>query len=81
MCRKEKFEDTIAEAVYRRTMQRRKEKRQTMIYKTQPRKLKIEQHENLGVNSGATKGLAVPAPPVTPVVLLLNDMTIILYIS
>ena len=52
-----------------------------MIYKTQPRKLKIEQHENLGVNSDATKGLAVPAPPVTPVVLLLNDMTIILYIS
>jgi len=36
------------------------------------RKLKIEQHEQ-GVNPGAPGGLAVPAPQVTAVVLLLND--------
>ena len=34
------------------------------------RKLKIEQHEPLGVNSCTPAGLAVPAPLVTPVVLL-----------
>jgi hypothetical protein len=30
-----------------------------------------------GVNSGAPEGLTVPAPHVTSVVLLLNDMNII----
>ena len=32
-----------------------------------------------GVNSGTQEGLAVPAPRVTPVVLLLNDTNIIWY--
>jgi len=32
-----------------------------------------------GVNSGASERLSVPAPHVTPVVLLLNDTDIILY--
>ena len=51
-----------------------------MYYKTLHRNLKIEQHGphfKLGVNSGAPEGLAVPAPYVTPVMLLLNDMNII----
>jgi hypothetical protein len=38
-----------------------------MIYKTLHRKLKIEQHEP---HSGVQEGLDVPAPLVTPVVLL-----------
>ncbi len=63
-------------------MAKRKEQknRQTMIYKTVHRKLKIEQHESHlkpRGNAGAPEGLAVPVPHVTPVVLLLNDTIII----
>jgi hypothetical protein len=45
-------------------------------------KLMIKQHERYkkpGVNSDAPEWLAVPAPHVTPVVLLLNDTNIIRY--
>ena len=55
-------------------------KGQARIYKTLHRKLKIEQHESHykpRVKSGASKDLAVPAPLVTPVVLLLNGTNII----
>jgi len=48
----------------------------TMIYKTLHRKQTIEQHEphwKSGMYSGAPEKLAVPAPHVTPVVLLLNN--------
>jgi hypothetical protein len=50
--------------------------RKTNICKTLQRKLKIEQqlqepNKKLGVNSHALEGLAVPAPPVEPVVLFL----------
>ena len=51
-----------------------------MIYNTLHRKLKIEQHEpqcKPGVNSGAPEELAVHAPLVTPVVLLVDDTNII----
>ena len=54
-------------------------KRQTMIYKTPHRKLKIEQHEpNLKpeMNSGAHEGLAVPALLVSSVVLLFTGANI-----
>ncbi len=53
---------------------------QITIYKPLHRQLKIEHHERHlkpGVNIGASEGLAVSAPHVTPVVLLLNDATII----
>ena len=46
-----------------------------MICKTLHRKLKIEHsehHQKPRVNSGALEGKAVPAPLVTPVMLLLN---------
>jgi len=33
------------------------------------------------VNSGAPEGLTVPAPHVTPIVLLLNDTNIIWYVN
>ena len=48
-------------------------KGQTTIYKTLHRKLNIEQQipTKPGVNSDAPEGLAVPAPHVAPVVLLL----------
>ena len=49
-----------------------------MIYKT-PQKIKIEQHEPYEipvVNSRALEVLAVPAPHMTPFVLLLNDTNI-----
>ena len=49
----------------------KKTKRQTKIYKTKHRKLKIEQHDphkRTGVNSGALKWLAVSDPLVTTVV-------------
>ena len=52
----------------------------TTIYKTLHRKLKIvqnESHYNPGVISGAPERLAVPAPRVTPVALVLNDTNII----
>jgi hypothetical protein len=55
-------------------------KRQTTIYKTLHRKLKIKQykaHYKQGVNSGAPEWLAVPASHVVPVMLLLDDMNII----
>jgi hypothetical protein len=74
-----------AEAVNRRTRQRngqKGEKVQTTIYKTLHIKLMIKQHEPYkkpGVNSDAPEGLAVPAPHVTPVVVLLNDTNIIRY--
>ena len=67
-----------SEAVNRRTdniMTKRKgTKRQTMIYITLHRKIKIEQHEpywKLEVNWGAPEGWAVSVPHVAPVVLLL----------
>jgi hypothetical protein len=46
-----------------------------MIYITLHRKLKIEQHKTVKteVNTGASEGLAVPVPHVTPVVLLRNE--------
>ena len=52
---------------------RKSTKEQTTIYKALPTKLKIdhEQHEPHN-KPGAPDGLAVPAPYVTPVVLLLN---------
>jgi len=52
----------------------------TTIYKTLHIKLKIVQNEcyyNPGVISGAPERLAVPAPRVTPVALVLNDTNII----
>jgi hypothetical protein len=47
-------------------------KGQTTIYKTQHRKLKIEEHDptKTGVNSIAPEGYAVSAPLVAPVVLI-----------
>ena len=54
-------------------------KGQTMMYKTLHRKLKIKQHElhqKVGMNSDVQGGLAVHAPLVTPVMLLLKDMII-----
>ena len=57
-------------------------KEQTIIYKTLHRKVKIELHEphlKPEVNSGVSEGLEVPAPHVTPIVLLLNDTSIIWY--
>jgi len=53
---------------------RKKKKGQTTIYKILHRKLKIEQHkphQKPGENSGSPEGLAVPAPHVTPIMLLL----------
>jgi hypothetical protein len=53
---------------------------QTMIYKTLHRKLIIKQHEPYKkpvLNSRAMEGEAIPAPPLTPIVLLLNDTNII----
>jgi hypothetical protein len=50
-------------------------KGKTTIYKALHRKLKNEQHEpnvKLVMNSGALDWVAVQAPLVTPVVLLLN---------
>ena len=50
-----------------------------MICKTLHRKLKTEQHlphQKPEVNSGAPEGLAVPAPHVTWISLLLNNMNI-----
>jgi hypothetical protein len=47
-----------------------------MIYKTLHRNLNIEQrgsHNKSGGNSRASDGYAVPAPSVTPVVLLSNE--------
>jgi hypothetical protein len=48
-----------------------------MSYKTLHRKLQIEKHEphlKPGLNSRDFQRLAVPAPPMTPVVLLLNAL-------
>jgi len=50
----------------------KRKKEQTMIYKTPHRTLQIERHEHHQkpeVNSGASEGLDVHAPHVTPVVL------------
>ena len=52
----------------------KKTNRQTIVHKTQHRKLKTEQqepHQKLGVISGAPEGWAYPAPYVTSVVLLM----------
>jgi hypothetical protein len=52
----------------------------TTINKTLHRKLNIvqeESHYNPGEISGAPERLAVPAPRVTPVALVLNDTNII----
>ena len=54
--------------------------KQLPIYKKLPRKLKTEQHEPykiVGVNADAPKALAVPAPILTSVMLLLNNRNII----
>ena len=51
-----------------------------MIYKTLHRKLMIKQHDPYKkpvLNSRAMEGEAIPAPPLTPIVLLLNDTNII----
>ena len=51
-----------------------------MIYITLYRILKIDQHEpskNRRLNTGAPEGLAVPAPLVTTVVIMVNDTNII----
>jgi len=65
-----KIEDT-KDAVNQRTdntMAKRKlTNRQTMIYKTLHRTLKIEQKHEPRKNSNASEGLSVPAPLVTPV--------------
>ena len=48
-----------------------------MIYKALDRKLEIAQQEpqqKLGVNSGTPEGLVVPAPHVTPAVLLYTNI-------
>jgi hypothetical protein len=61
------------------TIQWLKEKGQTRIYKTVHRKLKLKQQEanwKPRMSSGAPKGLAVPAPYVSPAMLLLNDTNI-----
>ena len=58
---------------------RKRTREQTMIYKAL-HTLNIEQHEphqKLGINSGVPGGLAVSAPPVIPIVILLNDTNII----
>ena len=55
-------------------------KREKNYYKTLHSKLKIGQHQchkKLGLNQGAPEGFAVPAPIVTPVVLLFDDTNII----
>jgi hypothetical protein len=57
---------------------------QTTFYKTQHRKLKIEQHvphNKPEMNAGAPAELAVPDPLMTPVVKLLNITNIILIIN
>ena len=53
-----------------------------LIYKQLHRNVKIEQHEwtppaKVGVNADARKALAVPAPILTSVMLLLNNTNII----
>jgi hypothetical protein len=62
----------LKKQIGRQTIQWQKEKRQTMIYKTLHRKLKIEQresHEEPRMISGAPEGLEVPAPHVAPFML------------
>ena len=54
--------------------------KQLPIYKKLPRKVKIKQsepHNIVGVNADAPKALAVPAPILTSVMLLLNNRNII----
>jgi hypothetical protein len=51
-----------------------------MVYKALRRKLKIvkrEPYDKSRVSSGTQKWITVPAPHVTPVVLLFNDMNLI----
>jgi hypothetical protein len=51
-----------------------------MVYKTLNRKLKIvkrEPYNKSRVSSGTQKWITVPAPHVTPVVLLFNDTHLI----
>ena len=53
--------------------QKKKDKRTNIDKQNTTLKLKIEEHESQQksrMNSGAAEGKAVPAPPVTPVVLL-----------
>ena len=62
---------------------RKRTKRQTMIYKTLHRKLKNESHRHhwkLGVNLGAPEGSAVSAPLLTPVMFLLNETGLTLFV-
>jgi len=54
---------------------RKRTKGQTPIYKTLQRATRTLL--KMGVNPGAPERLAVPAPHVTPVMLLLNDTNII----
>ena len=58
-------------------VKRKKNKEQTLIYKTLHRKLKIEQHRTPLKMEGDADGLAVPASLVTPVMLILKDINII----
>ena len=74
-----KIEKRKSEVLIRRTYntmaERKRTRKQTMFDKTLHRKLKNEQHEpnvKLVMNSGALDWVAVQAPLVTPVVLLLN---------
>jgi hypothetical protein len=62
--------------------QRKRTKWETMVYKTLNRKLKIvkrEPYNKSRVSSGTQKWITVPAPHVTPVVLLFNDTHLIWY--
>ena len=76
----EKFKDTNG-AIRSRKLKKdrqhngqgKKAKRTNIDKQTTTLKLKIEEHESQQksrMNSGAAEGKAVPAPPVTPVVLL-----------
>jgi hypothetical protein len=55
---------------------RKRTQGQTIIYKKLHIQLKIDQnkpHLKLGMKSSAPEGLGIPAPLVTPVMLLLSD--------
>jgi hypothetical protein len=59
--------------------QKKRTKRQTMVYKALHRKLKIKQHEShkkSGLKASAPEELVVPASLATPALLLLNDTSI-----
>lgn len=58
-----------------------KDERQTMVYKILHKKLKSEEtkfHLKSDVDASALGGLAVPAPTVVSIVVLINDTSMIL---